>query len=193
MSKTCTAALLIVLCSTAFSADTAKNTVIATLAPSAPATKIESALARKGRIIIKDVYSIAETAGLRQERIRFTDICVYEPNQESSKLKALKIEIIDQRNDSQSVFLDSDEIPALIKTLDTLSTTAITWKNQNREFTEISYTTRAGLTIGFIQRALEQRAFLSTSDNPKCFLPAIDSLKTISENASKCLSTLNEK
>jgi hypothetical protein len=50
----------------------------------------------------------------------------------------MKMDIVAQHKDPMGVFLDSDEIPAFVKAIETLSTTAMTWKYQNKEFSHVA-------------------------------------------------------
>jgi hypothetical protein len=168
-------------------------TVVATLAPQPPATKIEALLARKGKLIIRDVYAIAEFPSARGDRIRFAAIAVYEPNQEASKVKGMRIDVVDMHGNSQRLFFDLDEIAGLIKAAGYMSDNAVTWKGQIKESAEISYSTKSDFKFGFFQKVQQQTPFIATSSNSEnCLLRSMDDLKLIADNAAKCVAKLNE-
>jgi hypothetical protein len=175
--------------------ETTKNTptVVATVAPVPPATKIEAALAKKAKLIIRDVFAIAEFPSAKGDRIRFMAVAAYEPNQEASKVKGMRIDIIDTHGNSQRLFFDLDEIAGLIKATEYMSENAIAWKAQIKEFTEISYSTKSDFKFGFFQKGQQQTPFLSTGPtNEACLLRSLDDIKLIGDNAAKCVAKLNE-
>jgi hypothetical protein len=192
--KTLICAVLFCTAVTAFG-ETNKNaaTVVATVAPAPPVIKIEAFLAKKGKLIIRDVFAIAEFPSARGDRIRFAAVTAYEPNQEASKVKGMRIDVIDTHGNSQRLFFDLDEIAGLIKAAGYMSENTITWRGQIKEFSEISYTTKSDFKFGFLQKGQQQTPFISTGPNSEpCFLRSMDDIKLISDNAAKCVAKLNE-
>jgi len=92
------------------------------------------------------------------------------------------------------VFVDFDEIAALIKAAEYMTTTAVEWKGQIKEFTETMYTTKSDFKFGFFQRGMQQTAFVSVCPGGENYiLRSVQDLKLIGENAAKCVTKLNEK
>lgn len=173
----------------------APATVVATVTPPPPATKIDVMLASKGKILIRDVYSsIAEFPSGRQETIRFGAVGVYEPNKAAAMVKAIRVTIADNHGNTQYAFIDFDEMDGLTRAAEYMSSTAITWRGQIKESTEIKYSTRSDFTFGFSQKGQQQTAFISIgSGGEKCTLRSVDDIKLIKDNAAKCVTKLNEK
>jgi hypothetical protein len=187
----------IALCCTAVTAfgETNKNaaTVIATVAPQPPATKIEAFLAKKGKLVIREVYAITEFPSARGDRIRFVAVTAYEPNQEASKVKGMRIDVIDTHGNLQRLFFDLDEIAPLVKALGYMSENVITWRGQVKEFAEMSYSTKNDFKVGFLQKVQQQTPFISTGPgNDLIFLRSTEDIKLIGENATKCVDKLKE-
>jgi hypothetical protein len=185
-----------ILCmATVVFAETSKApaTVIATVAPQPPATKIEAFLAKKGKMIIRDVYAIAEFTSARGDSIRFAAVSAYEPNQEAAKVKGMRIDVVDTHGNSQRLFFDIDEIAGLIKATGYMSENAMTWKSKIKEFSEISYSAKNDFKFGFFQKGQQQTPFLATGLNSDfCPLRSMDDIKLIGDNAAKCAAKLNE-
>jgi hypothetical protein len=108
-------------------------------------------------------------------------------------IKAMRVMISDSHGNTQRVFVDFDEIAAMIKAAESMSTAAVEWKGQIKEFSEMSYMTRADLKFGFFQRGLDQTAFVSIGENENCILKSVSDIKVIGENAAKCAAKVNEK
>ena len=70
------------------------------------------------------------------------------------------------RNLASSGFVDIDEVPELLEALAYIHKAATQMTGQQRDYTEVSYTTRDNLTIGFFHEAYKQHTFVRP-DNVK--------------------------
>lgn len=58
-----------------------------------PTTKLESFLAKKGKLIVKDFYKLGEISSKYGSKVDFNALVIYEPGQETQKIRGLKVEV----------------------------------------------------------------------------------------------------
>ena len=104
-----------------------------------PATKLEAFLAKKGKLIIKEFYDPGEVAGRYGSKIEFTALVIYEPGQETQRVRGLKIEVTEggRYERSNTSFLDLEEIESLSKAIEYMVDLSARWKDINKEYTEV--------------------------------------------------------
>lgn len=116
-----------------------------------PATRLGAFLAKKGRLIIKDFYELGEVAGRYGSKIEFDALVIYEPGQENQRVRGIKIEVSGggkyERSDTS--FLDFEEVESLSKAIEYTIDLSSTWKNVNKEYTEVIFSTKGDFQIGF--------------------------------------------
>ena len=162
-----------------------------------PATKLEAFLAKKGRLIIKEFYDLGEVAGRYGSKIEFTALVIYEPGQESQRVRGLKIEVTEggRYERSNTSFLDLEEIESLSKAIEYMVGLSAKWAGINKEYTEVIFSTKGDFDIGFWQKGTEQRAFSSSGYIGKatCYFSSMQDLSSVKAIADKGLKLLNEK
>ncbi len=161
-----------------------------------PATKLEAFIAKKGKLIIKDSYEIAQISGMYGASIKLSAMLLYEPAQESQKLKGLRIEIneagrIQRANVS---FLDFDEGESLLKAVNYMIDLSTKWKDIDKEYTEVTFSTRGDFYMGFYQKGKGQTVYSSSGyiNKAQCFM-ALEDLTSMKESIEKGLALLKEK
>lgn len=142
---------------------------------SAPQTKIESFIAKKGSLIVKDYYELNEV-----ENIKFAALVAYGPG-ETVKHKGIRIGIpLDGfKKNSRTVFLDMDEVEELIKAIKYFESLVADWeKSQKKNYTEAIYTTRDYINFGVYKNGTSfiKSLFGRTYINPEPKLVIEDAL-----------------
>ena len=162
-----------------------------------PATKLEAFLAKKGKLIVKDFYKLGEVAGRYGSKIEFSALVIYEPGQESQRIRGLKIEVTEggRYERSNTSFLDLEEIESLSKALEYMGGLSAKWQDIRKEYTEVVFSTKGDFNIGFYQTGTEQGSFSSSGYIAKasCFFSSMQDLSSVKTIADKGLKLLSEK
>lgn len=162
-----------------------------------PATKLEAFLAKKGKLIVKDLYKLGEVAGRYGSDIEFKALVIYEPGQEGQRIRGLKIEITEggTYERSNTSFLDLEEIESLSRAIEYMVSLSAKWKGINKEYTEIVFATKGDFNIGFCQKEAEQVAFSSIGyiGEASCLFSSMQDLNSVKVIADKGLKLLSEK
>jgi len=161
-----------------------------------PATKLEVFLAKKGKLIVKDFYKLGEVV-CQNGKIEFSAIVIYEPGQESQRIRGLKIEVTEggRYEVSHTSFLDLEEIESLSKALEYMAGLSAKWQGIKKEYTEVVFSTKGDFKIGFFQKGTEQVSFSSSGyiGKASCFFSSIQDLSSVKTIVDKGLKLLNEK
>lgn len=188
--------LFIMLCALMFVPLTASAQVKEEAKVEEPATRLEAFLAKKGKLIIKDFYELGEVAGSYGSKIEFDVLVIYEPGQESQRVRGVKIEVSGggkyERSDTS--FLDFEEVESLSKAIEYMVDLLSKWKDINKEYTEVVFSTKGDFQIGFFQKGTQRSVFASSGRIGKatCFFP-LERLSSIKSIVGKGLSILKEK
>ena len=162
-----------------------------------PATKLEAFLAKKGMLIIKDSSELGEVAGRYGAKIAFAALVIYEPGQESQRVRGLRIEVAEgeRYERSNTSFLDLDEIESLCKAIEYMITLSEKWKGISKEYTEVVFSTKGDFNIGFYQKGTEMHAFSSSGyiGKASCFFSSMQDLSSVKAIADKGLKMLRER
>ena len=162
-----------------------------------PATKLEAFLAKKGKLIVKDFYKLGEVAGRYGSKIEFSALVIYEPGQESQRIRGLKIEVTEggRYERSNTSFFDLEEIESLSKVLEYMGGLSAKWEDIKKEYTEVVFSTKGDFKIGFYQTGSEQAAFSSSGyiGKASCFFSSMQDLSSVKTIADKGLKLLSEK
>ena len=162
-----------------------------------PATKLEAFLAKKGKLIIKEFYDLGQMPGRYGSKVKFTALVIYEPGQESQRVRGLKIEVSEggRYERSNTSFLDLEEIESLSKGIEYMIGLSAKWKGINKEYTEVVFSTKGDFNIGFYQKGAEQGAFSSSGYIGKvtCFFFSVQDLSSVKAIADRGLKLLSEK
>lgn len=126
----------------------------------APKTRLETFLATKGSLVVKDFYPIGSIRGLTLEAV-----VLLEPGKESQKVRGLRAEITEYGRiaTTHSSFLDMDELAGLLQAVDYMDKLLGEWRGQKREaYTEVVFATKGDFRLGFYQKGDEQKVFASS-------------------------------
>jgi hypothetical protein len=161
-------------------------------------TKLQKFLSQKGTLIIKDFYRLGNLPGLYSTAMNFDAIVFYEPGKEEARVKGLKIEITEQKTygqNSETAFLDLEELESLSKALQYMSSLKESWKDKPKEYTEVIFETKGNFKAGFYKQKDEINAFASCGyiNGAHCFFKATDELLGIKNKIDEAISLLKNK
>lgn len=161
-----------------------------------PATKLEAFIAKKGKLIIKDSYEIALISGMYGSSLKLSSLLLYEPGQESQKLKGLRIEINESGRLQRSnvSFLDFEEGESLLRAINYMIDLSSKWQAIEKDYTEVTFSTKGDFYMGFYQKGKGQTVYSSSGyiNKAQCFM-ALKDLTAMKEAVEKGLALLKEK
>jgi hypothetical protein len=136
-----------------------------------PATKLEIFAARTNAVLTTENYFVHAISGDNGCRVRFQAIIMYEPGQEAQKIRGMKVDIVElrQNKDERSVtlYVDFEELEPLSRAITTmLDVTQRGTALPNPIAKEVSFTTTGGLTLAMVQRNRERQLLLTHSLQP---------------------------
>lgn len=116
-----------------------------------PSTELEAFLGQTGSIIVKEFHDLGKVRGLYGTGLAVGTMVVHSAGPDGKKIKGLRIEVKGARplERESTSFLDMDEIEALTNGLAYMQELAIKWVGKPREYTEVIFSTRGDLQVGF--------------------------------------------
>jgi hypothetical protein len=125
-------------------------------------TKIEALLATPNVVVVTDYYRIDMRFGPSMR----VDAVVVETVDPSRRLRGVRVQVRDNENRGRqegTSFLDFDEVTRLSRALTSMADLAGKWTGQDdRQATELSFTSAGGFRLAIRQSARIPRAYLST-------------------------------
>jgi hypothetical protein len=126
------------------------------------------------------------------------DAVVVEAVDLRTRLRGLRVQVRDNENRSRqegTSFLDIDEIPKLSRALTSMAQLAEKWTGQDdRQATELSFTSAGGFRLAIRQSARVPRAYLSTGlMDPVITSIEVGELPTLQQAFDQALAILNSK
>lgn len=124
-----------------------------------PSTALEALLSKHGQLIMKEFYELGMVRDLG--RIELQALVISAPSG-AQKTKGLKIQVTEagQFEREGAAFLDLDELDGFSQALAYMSDASAKWDNQaHAPYTEIIYTSKSDIQIGFYKQGNETRGF----------------------------------
>jgi len=160
-------------------------------------TKLELFLAEKGKLIVKDFYTLGKVVGSYQTSVELDAMVLYVAGEEVEKVRGLRFTVNGGgRLDRSSIsFLDLEEIEGLVKAVDYMISLAKGMAAVQKDYTEIEFSTQGDFCIGFYQKGIKQKAFLSSGRIGRVVVhfSKMEKLNSIKVLADKGLEVLSEK
>lgn len=156
-------------------------------------TKLEAFISKKGLILIKDFHSLGSISGMHYSSVTFKAVLFYEPGKEKNSIRGIKIEIFD--DNSESVFLDLEELESLSRALEYMFNLQKSWENNPKEYTEVIYETKGNFQVGFYKKNDTVNSFISAGYGKRvlCFLKTPDDLLATKSKIDDGIKFLNAK
>jgi|ERR1017187_2259314 hypothetical protein len=154
-----------------------------------PATKLESSLAKRGRLILTDSYELGTMVAVGE--MKMDALVIYEPGAEQQRIRGIRIVVSVVRQSSTS-FLDMEEIDSLSKAIEYMTILAGAWNAGNRDADrKVTFSTRGDFSLSFYHNKSETSGFAS-SGAVMCFFELKD-LRTLKEMIDKGSAILQTK
>jgi len=156
-------------------------------------TRIENLLATPNLVLAADYYRIDMRFG---PAIRI-DAVIVDAVDTRTRLKGLRLQVRDPENRSRqegSSYIDIEELPGLARGITAMSELAAKWTHDDRQATELTFTTEGGFRIAIRHSARIPRAFLSTGlVDPVITSIELAELPTLKQAFDQALAILNSK
>ncbi len=157
-------------------------------------TRIEALLATPNVVIVTDYYRIDMRFGPSMR----IDAVVVEAVDPPRRLRGVRVQVRDNENRSRqegTSFLDIEEVTKLSRALTSMADLAAKWTGQDdRQATELSFTSAGGFRLAIRQSARIPRAFLSTGlIDPVVTSIEVAELVILKQAFDQALSILNNK
>jgi hypothetical protein len=156
-------------------------------------TMIESLLATPNLVLVADYYRIDMRFGPSMR----IDALVIEAPDLRTRVKGVRVQVRDTENRSRpegTSFIDIDELTGLSRGLTSMAELATKWTHDDRQATELSFTTAGGFRLAIRQSARVPRAYLSTGlIDPVVTSIDVAELPTLKQAFDQALAILNSK
>ena len=128
----------------------------------------------------------------------FEAVVFYEPGKEENRTRGLKItfsELKSYGEQTESAFLDLEELESLSQALDYMSGLKEKWNSMPKEYTEVVFETKGNFKTGFYQQGTKATPFASAGygNGISCFLNDIKQLSAIKVKIDSGIKLLKEK
>jgi hypothetical protein len=127
-----------------------------------PSTALEALLSKHGQLVMKEFYDLGTIRDMG--RVQLQALVISAPSG-AQKTKGLKIQVTEAGSYEResAAFLDVDELEGLSQALAYMSDSASKWDSQSHApYTEIIYTSKSEVQIGFYRKGSDTRAFCKT-------------------------------
>ena len=157
-------------------------------------TRIEALLATPNVVIVTDYYRIDMRFGPSMR----IDAVIVEAVDPPRRLRGVRVQVRDNENRNRqegTSFLDIEEVTKLSRALTSMADLAAKWTGQDdRQATELSFTSAGGFRLAIRQSARIPRAFLSTGlIDPVVTSIEVAELVILKQAFDQALSILNSK
>jgi hypothetical protein len=157
-------------------------------------TRLEALLATPNVLLVADYYRIDMRFG---PNLRIDAVIVVEAGDARTRTKGLRVQVRDPesrgRQDGTS-YMDFDELVRLTRALGSMSELVERWTHDDRQATELTFTTTGGFRLAIRQSARVPRAYLSTGLlDPVVTSIDILELPTLKHAFDQALALLNSK
>ncbi|HET7873219.1 MAG TPA: hypothetical protein VFL42_11950 [Terriglobales bacterium] len=130
-------------------------------------------MGKKGRLLVKESYDLGRVTGRFGGSMQMTAIVISEPDS-TQKMKGLRIEVTEGGGTERSnaSFVDMDELESLSQGIAYMMKAANDWAGPGHQpYTELIYTSKGELEIGFYQKGKEALAFCRSGSMRSAFIP----------------------
>ncbi|MEG4453101.1 hypothetical protein QUA52_30365 [Microcoleus sp. N9_A3] len=124
-------------------------------------------LANRGVVMVKETRPIGKCKGDHGDMLAVeTMLLTILKGAKRDTTYGVRLERHDSEGDVESsAFIDFDELDELLEAIKFIHSTANELSAQERDYTEVSYSTKDSAKFGFYQSAEIQQAFVSVSEN----------------------------
>ena len=156
-------------------------------------TRIEALLATPNLVLMADYYRIDMRFG---PNIRI-DALILDAVDSQTRLKGLRVQVRDPQSRGRqegSSYIDIEELTRLTRALGSMADLAGRWAHDDRQATELTFTTAGGFRLAIRQSARIPRAYLSTGLlDPVVTSIELAEIPTLKQAFEQALAILNSK
>jgi hypothetical protein len=156
-------------------------------------TRIESVLATPNLLLVTDYYRIDMRFGPNMR----IDAVIVEAVESRTRVKGLRVQVRDPESRGRqegTSFIDFEELTRLSRAVNSMVDLAAKWTLDDRQATELTFTTAGGFRVAIRQSARIPRAFLSTGLlDPVVTSVEVAELPTLKQAFDQALAILNGK
>lgn len=187
-------AVILIAAATLGSAEAQVPRTETTPAKAAPTLKLDDLVDATGEIVIKDYYDLGRVNGIG--RVAVQALIAFRATDETQRARGMQFEITDGAKGDVIGFsvIDQAEIDYFAKVLEYLVQLSRKWTNERPEYTEVEFTTKRGMKVGFYQRRRDQGAFFAAGGtSPARAFVETEELEKLRTMILRGLSLLNAK
>lgn len=156
-------------------------------------TRLESLLATPNLVLQADYYRIDMRFGPNMR----IDAVILEAVDSQTRLKGLRVQVRDPQSRGRqegTSYIDLEELTRLTRGLASMADLAARWANDDRQATELTFTTTGGFRLAIRQSARIPRAYLSTGLlDPVVTSIELAEIPTLKQAFDQALAILNSK
>jgi len=156
-------------------------------------TRIETLLATPNEVLLTDYYRIDMRFGPNMR----IDAVIVEAIDSHVRFKGLRVQVRDPQSRSRqegTSYIDIDELVRLSRGLTAMADLATKWTLDDRQATELTFTSAGGFRLAIRHSARIPRAFLSTGlTDPVVTSIELAELPTLKDAFDQALAILNSK
>ncbi|MFI5166499.1 MAG: hypothetical protein ACHQQS_07770 [Thermoanaerobaculales bacterium] len=165
-------------------------------APPPPPTAIEAALGARETVTVKTFIEIGQIGRPGAPAVDVTAVTVQFPQERGRVVKGVRVHVAGRGEPPPppaEAFVDFEECSPLVAALAAVLDQADAWKLKALDQTEVSYTTRGGLVVGFVQGTAPQRGFVGAGDATKSSITLpFDSVRQLRDFIAGAAAKLGE-
>jgi hypothetical protein len=157
-------------------------------------TKLQSFISKSGTLIIKDFYSMESFTGKYGTQLKAEVVVMYLPGDEKNKVKGVKVEVTDSKNE-ESAFLDADEVESALKAINYIQKLSSSWASETKEYSESIYQSKEKFSFGFYQQGTKQFGFIKCGSisGAHVFLDNLEDFEKLRLMFEKAMYTIKSK
>ena len=156
-------------------------------------TRIESLLATPNLVLMADYYRIDMRFGPSMRM----DAVIVEAVDSRTRLKGLRVQVRDPESRGRqegTSYIDIEELTRLTRGLASMADLAAKWMHDDRQATELTFTTAGGFRLAVRQSARIPRAYISTGLlDPVVTSIDLAEIPTLKQAFDQALAILNSK
>ena len=149
-------------------------------------------LAKRGIILVKEFRNMSALKGDYGDKIEVATVILSSGKSRQGTVQyGVKVEHLNEEGDVRgSGFLDFDELPELIAAFDFIEEVAQQMGGQERDYTEVTYSTKDNLKFGFYQSNGEQMAFIDVGGYGESLFVSVSKLQGLKKSIEAAKSHL---
>jgi len=159
-------------------------------------SQLRQALAERGVIVMKESHVVARipTESLGPPLEIAGQILVRVRNSQRNVTVGVRFEQSESSHNIAAVaFVDVDEVPELLEALVFINKAAAEMAGQQRDYTEVSYSTRDDMTLGFYHDAAKQRTFARLDTGKRAIILSANALGEIQNAIDQAQTYVSER